>query len=208
MRRVDVEQRSIDWHNLRKGCVTGTTLKSAIGSAKVQQTLMNKIIAERMTELQIDDISSKHIDRGVDLEPMAKKAVIQNTGIEFIETGILESDDFDFFKVSPDAIYIEDDKIVGGLEIKCPASNTHVKYLRDNYVPEDYHCQVYAPFLMSDDVKWWLFVSYDDRNYEKPLFMYKAYRDYFGDPKSIKNDRNKLKDFLRSVASEHESLSF
>ena len=59
MYKLDVEQGSYEWHKLRQGCVTGTTLKSALGTPKVQETLLNKLVAERMTEPQIDEINSK-----------------------------------------------------------------------------------------------------------------------------------------------------
>ena len=205
MRKVDVEQGSYEWHCLRQGKVTGTTLKSALGSPKVRQTLLYKLVAERMTEPQIADISSPDVIRGQELEPMARKAVVKKTGIEFTETGMLISDELPDFGISPDSIFEQDGKVVGGLEIKCPGSKKHIEYLIDGNVPKDYFHQVKAPFVMSDDIQWWYFASFDDRNYELPLFIKKVCRK---DLEEIEADRTELKSFLSDVEDAHTGLTF
>jgi hypothetical protein len=206
MRKIDVEQGSLEWHRLRQGKVTGTTLKSAIGSPKVQETLMYKIIAELMTEPQISDINSASVARGRELEPIARKAVEAKSGINFIETGMLISDDIEGFGMSPDGIFEDKDgKIIGGLEIKCPDSKTHIKYCIDGGLPKEYDDQVKAPFLMSDDIQWWYFASFDDRNYELPLFLIRISRDQW---EGIERDREKLKAFISSVSVKHAQITF
>jgi hypothetical protein len=205
MRRIDIEQGSYEWHCERQGKVTGTTLKSALGSPKVQETLMYKMIAERMTEPQIDDLNSPSVTRGRDMEPLARKAISRLTGIEFIETGMLASEDIEGFALSPDAIYEEGGKVIGGLEIKCPDSKKHIEYLIGNQLPKEYADQVKAPFLMSEDVQWWYFASFDDRNYELPVFLLKITRDDF---KAIDADQEKLKTFINRVNEKHAELTF
>jgi len=205
MRKINVEQGSYDWHCHRQGKVTGTTLKSALGSPKVQDTLMYKLIAERMTEPQIGDINSDAVTRGREFEPIARKAVIKKTGIEFTETGMLVSDDTEWFGISPDAIYEEGGKVVGGLEIKCPDSKKHIEYLINNKLPKEYVEQVKAAFIMSDDIQWWYFASFDDRNYELPLFLLKVTREDF---KEIHGDRKELKVFIDRVNEKHSEITF
>ena len=205
MRKVDCEQGSHEWHCLRHGRVTGTTLKSALGSKKVQETLMMRVISERMTEPMIDDINAPQVVRGKEMEPQARLAVIKHTGLEFAETGFLVSDEFDGFGFSPDGIYEQDGKIIGGIELKCPGSKNHVEYIFGNCVPADYEYQVKAPFIMSDDVQWWYFASYDDRNYQIPLFVTKVSR---AELKDIDADREKLKQFLADVKTRHAEIVF
>jgi len=205
LRKIDVEQGSLDWHILRQGRVTGTTLKSAIGSPKVQETLMHKLIAEMMTEPQIDDINSAAVTRGREIEPLARAAVIAETGIPFTETGMLVCDELPGFGVSPDAIFEDSGLIRGGLEIKCPDSKKHVEYLRAGVLPSEYDQQVMAPFILSDDITHWYFASYDDRNYQLPLFLIRIERDQFPD---IEKHREKLRAFIRRVHETHEELTF
>lgn len=206
MRKVDIDQGDREWHHLRWGLtVTGTEVKSALGSPAVQKTLLFNKVAQRMTEPQITELTSDAVTRGVELEPMARKAVIEATGIAFTETGMLISEDIPLFGMSPDAIYEEDGVVVGGAEFKCPNSKKHVEYLIGGVVPKEYYDQVKSPFLLSDDVQWWYFASYDDRNYEHPLFLLKVTREDF---KDIDGDRDKIKSFIKRVDDQHEALTF
>ncbi len=59
---------------------------------------------------------------------------------------------------SPDAL-IGDDETGGGLEIKCPLLKTHVKYLMEGKLPDDYKCQVHGSMFVTGR-KWWKFMSY------------------------------------------------
>ena len=205
MYKVDMEQKSLDWLRARHGNVTGTSLSSALGTPAVQKTLMYSLISERMTEVQICDLSTRAIDRGRGLEPFAIRATEDETGIQFTETGLLLNDAYPRFSISPDGIVEKDGVIVGGIETKCPNSNKHIEYLIKDEIPKEYLHQVKAPFIMSDDVKYWVFASFDDRNYERPLFVKTVTRDDFND---INECRAKLLNFLDVVNEVHMDLTF
>ena len=205
MYKLDIEQKSFEWLKARAGNVTGTSLGSALGTPAVQKTLMYSLIADRMTEVQMNDLSTPAIDRGNELEPFAIRATQDETGIQFIETGLLLDDKYPRFSISPDGIVEEDGVIVGGIETKCPNSKKHVEYLMKNEIPKEYLHQVKAPFIMSDDVKYWVFASFDDRNYERPLFIKTVTRDDFDD---IDECRAKLLKFLDVVNEGHMDLTF
>ena len=205
MYKLDIEQKSFEWLKARAGNVTGTSLSSALGTPAVQKTLMYSLIADRMTEVQMSDLSTPAIDRGNELEPFAIRATQDETGIQFTETGLLLNDAYPRFSISPDGIVEEDGVIVGGIETKCPNSKKHVEYLMKNEIPKEYLHQVKAPFIMSDDVKYWVFASFDDRNYERPLFVKTVTRDDFDD---IDECREKLLKFLDEVNEGHMDLTF
>ena len=206
MYKLDIEQKSFEWLKARAGNVTGTSLGSALGTPAVQKTLMYSLISDRMTEVQMNDLSSPAIDRGNELEPFAIKATSAEIAIDFEETGLLLDDKYPRFSISPDGIF-EDDKgvIVGGIETKCPNSKKHVEYLMKDEIPKEYLNQVKAPFIMSDDVTFWVFASFDDRNYERPLFVKTVTRDDFDD---IDECRAKLLKFLDVVNEGHMDLTF
>lgn len=223
MKELILEQGSIEWHNERAGRVTGTSMQSAIGarfdakkgawvisetaaSKKVQETLANKLIAERMTEVQIPDVSSAAIERGKELEPFAIDAAAKLKSIDYDICGMLICDDIPELGFSPDAVNRAGDLINGGLETKCPSSEKHVSYIRENQVPRDYFWQVLTPFICDDNVEWWDFVSYDDRNYEKPIFYIRTLRK--DHEELIQQARDALKKFLRYVREEHEKITF
>ena len=206
MYKLDIEQKSFEWLKARAGNVTGTSLSSALGTPAVQKTLMYSLIADRMTEVQMSDLSTPAIDRGNELEPFAIKATSAEIAIDFEETGLLLDDKYPRFSISPDGIF-EDDKgvIVGGIETKCPNSKKHVEYLMKDEIPKEYLNQVKAPFIMSDDITFWVFASFDDRNYERPLFVKTVTRDDFDD---IDECRAKLLKFLDVVNEGHMDLTF
>ena len=205
MYKVDIEQKSLEWLKARHGNVTGTSLSSALGTPAVQRTLMYSLVADRMTEVQPSSLSSPAIERGNELEPFAIKAVEAETGIDFAETGLLLNDIYPRFSISPDGIFEDDGVIVGGVETKCPNSKKHVEYIIKNEVPKEYLNQVKAPFIMSDAVKFWVFASFDDRNYERPLFIKTVTRADFDD---IEECREKLLKFLSVVNQNHIDLTF
>lgn len=220
MIELTVEQGSLEWHMERAGRVTGTSLQSALGAKyskpkdkwtlgdkKVQLTLSYELIAERMTEVQIVELNTAAVERGRELEPFAIKAVSKKKDINFEECGMLISEFHPEFGFSPDAIYkTTQGVIVGGLETKCPSSKKHIEYLINGVVPSEYYWQVLSPFICSDEILWWDFASYDDRNYECPLFCTRVHRDDVDE--HIKQAREILSEYLLEVRVKHEDLSF
>lgn len=220
MIELEVEQGSIEWHHERAGRVTGTSLQSAlgakysnpkkkwtIGDKKVQETLSYGLISERMTEVQIVELNTAAVERGRELEPFAIKEVSKLKKIDFLECGMLISEIHPEFGFSPDAVF-KDSKgvIVGGLETKCPSSKKHIEYLIKNELPSEYYWQVLSPFICSDDILWWDFASYDDRNYECPLFCIRIHRKDVEE--HVKQAREVLTEYLLIVKQTHENLVF
>ena len=206
MIELELEQGSLEWHQERAGRVTGTSLKSALGSKKVQETLTYELIAERMTEVQVIELNTPAVERGRELEPFAVEAARKETGEHYEECGMLICKEMQDFGFSPDAVIRRDGLIIGGLETKCPSSKKHVEYLIKNEIPKEYYHQVLAPFICSDDIEWWYFASYDDRNYEKPLFIIRVTREELRP--AIEKGKTDLKAFLKSVCDKHEDLVF
>ena len=219
MIELDLEQGSLEWHHERAGRATGTSLQSAIGAkyskpkkkwtlgdSKVQTTLMYELISERMTEVQVVELNTVAVERGRELEPFAIKATGKRTGEDYIECGMLISDLNPEFGFSPDAVVKKDGVIIGGLETKCPSSKKHIEYFINNEIPSDYYWQVLSPFVCSDDVQWWDFASYDDRNYECPLFVIRVNRSDI--EQHIKEARVILTEYFILVNQTHENLVF
>jgi len=220
MIELEVEQGSLEWHHERAGRVTGTSLQSAIGAKyskaknawtladkKVQETLSYALISERMTEVQIAELNTAAVERGRELEPFAIKAVEKKTGMNLLECGMLISENTPEFGFSPDAVFKDsNDVIVGGLETKCPSSKKHIEYFINNEVPPEYYWQVLSAFICDDNVLWWDFASYDDRNYISPLFYIRTHRKDVED--HINKARDILSDYLLSIRVKHENLTF
>lgn len=218
MHKINVEQGTIEWHEHRFGCVTGTRIQNAVGAKwdarkkqwklgdeKIQSTLMYELLSERMSQNEVDDFTSKAMDRGNELEPFAIKAASQENEIEYSTCGMLASD-IGFFKFSPDAIFESEGVISGGLETKCPSGKKHIEYILNDEIPREYFWQVIGPMILDDCVQWWDFCSYDDRNYERPIFIIRAEREEYSE--LINEAKDHLVKFLEKVEETHLGLTF
>lgn len=158
----DVLQRTPEWFALRCGRLTGScaadmlaTIKS--GEAAARRDLRLRLVCERLTGIaQEDGYVNGAMQRGIDCEPLARAAYEAHTGLLVSEVGFLAHDEL-LAGCSPDGL-VED----GLLEVKCPKSATHLRYLRQTHVPPEYLPQVLHTLWVSG-AAWCDFVSWDGR---------------------------------------------
>jgi len=152
----DIEQRSPEWHHIRKGKITGTQLKSIMGTPKARQDAIYEIIAERLT-IGIDDGDENAMDRGVRLEDTAIAEFELETGLKVDKTGFSQNDDNPMIANSPDG-WIGDS---AGIEVKCPGGKNHVKVWLTNKIPDEYYWQCVQYFVVNNELEDLYFVSYN-----------------------------------------------
>ena len=174
MRVYDMEQRSPEWHAIRKGVITGTRVKEVFASNNLK--LVDKLIGEKYSDADEDMISSAAIQRGIDLEPHARREYERYTGLEVDDLGFVLHADRDWHGHSPDGMVKVNSKHVIGIEIKCPNTSTHVRYIRMNKLPAEYRHQVYNMFLVNPDIERVDFISYDNRFTIKPIHIIPIHR--------------------------------
>ena len=160
------DQGSHEWHQIRIGKITGTRLKKML--AKDNLSLLDELIAEEETGLtDDDDFVSEEMQRGIDLEPLAIQEYSNITGNEVDHPCLIQSSEWPILMMSPDG-YIG---INGAVEIKCPKTKTHIKYIRQGKIPNDYKEQIWAYFMVNPDLQWLDFVSFDPRLTKKPIWI-------------------------------------
>jgi putative phage-type endonuclease len=116
-----------------------------------------QLVTERLTGQQQESFSSAAMQRGTDLEPVARMAYEATNG--FVDkAGFYKHSSIEWFGASPDGLVGDD----GLVEIKCPNSTTHVDYILYGKVPSKYQRQMLAQ-LACTGRKWCDFVSFDDR---------------------------------------------
>jgi hypothetical protein len=111
------------------------------------------------------------VQRGNALEDEARRYYEQRTGYEVTQVGFV-THDTGGFGCSPDGliyksrlcehagnITIVDDVPAHGLEIKCPMPETHMRYLLDGKLPDDYELQVHMSMAVTG-LNRWDFLSY------------------------------------------------
>jgi putative phage-type endonuclease len=170
------EQKSEAWHEARCGRVTGTRFKSLVAGTGTQtyKDLVTNMACEIITRKQEETYVSADMERGVELEPIARVFYSEITGIDVREMGFISPDDdtpyAEWIGISPDGVL--PDK--GLLEIKCPKFKTHLEYIEANKLPSEYKYQVQGQLFVTG-YDYCDFMSYADGM--KP-FIYRVFPDY------------------------------
>lgn len=172
MIEVKVEQGTPKWLKMRLGKITGTRLKEVFKSDNLP--LIDEMIAEIDSEEIEENYVNQSMQRGKDLEQVVKAIYEQVKDIEIDEVGFCLSEENDYLALSPDGF--TKDRL-GAIEIKCPSTKVHVKYIRMNKIPSEYLYQVYCYFLINQKLEWLDFISYDDRFNSRPMWIKRVKRE-------------------------------
>lgn len=166
------EQDSPEWHEMRAGKITGTRLGEIFKSNNL--SLMDELIAEFQTGECEYVPPNFAMRRGKELEPEAREAYEEVTGIKLIQVGFIQNSEYPFLGISPDGL---SEDHTHGVEFKCPSTKKHVQYIRQKQVPGEYKYQVLAFFINNEKLITHDFVSYDPRFTAKPIFIHRTTRE-------------------------------
>ena len=165
MQILELVQGSPEWFQARQGCLTASkaaacfTTTGKISTAGINNTA-NDIAMERAgyTE-EKEHFMSEAMQRGHDLEPVAREYLSEHLGCEIVQKGMFKSD-CGKYGFSPDGI-IENYKGEGmvGVEIKCPLNKAHIKHFLDGDIPFKYKVQMAYSAHISNMHKW-IYCSY------------------------------------------------
>lgn len=186
MRVVNCAQGSAEWFEAKCGNVSSSriaavdsylTRKSKNGGpgdeSGARKTLKMQIVVERLTGRHTDHYVSAPMERGVEMEPIARAEYEMYTNADVRLVGYVLHPTIEWAGCSPDGIAGKD----GLIEIKCPNSTTHLDYLIAGVVPELYRKQMMWQMACTGR-EWCDFVSYDDRLPLKyQLFIERMTRD-------------------------------
>jgi putative phage-type endonuclease len=154
-----MDQQTDEWINARLGSATASRMNDALAGSETaaRRGYLIQLVTERLTGQQQESYNSAAMQRGTELEPVARMAYEATNG--FVDkAGFYKHPSIEWFGASPDGLVGDD----GLVEIKCPNSTTHVDYILENKVPTKYKRQMLAQ-LACTNRKWCDFVSFDDR---------------------------------------------
>ena len=193
------EQGSVDWMIARAGIPTASefdnllTPELKIRTGQMPQSYLNKKLAEAWQGGPMASLNTFDMEQGRILEAEA----IPFYELEFNETvqrvGLCTTDD-GRVGCSPDGLIGDD----GGIEIKCPAIQTHIGYLRNGELPKEYAPQVHGSLYVTGR-KWWKFLAY--RRHMPPLVLTIARDDAV-----MKTIHQALSEFLEDFDMEFQKL--
>ena len=174
---LDCEQGSDERLNVRLDIPTATETENIVTAtgkkSSGQIKYMAELIEESILGLQDNTFRSNFMERGNQLEPLARSAYEFITGNDVIQVGGVYLDEHKEVMVSPDGLIPELKK---GLELKCPKMSTHIRYLLEGGVPAEYIVQVQANLWVTG-YDTWDFVSYCPEYQKQTIYLYTAKRD-------------------------------
>ena len=135
MKKLQVNQRSPEWEQLRKTAITGSVLKNLMGTPRARQEAIYEVIAERLTVgVESDEEYENPMARGTRLEPDAIAEYEFLTGKKVERVGFCQSEENEAIAQSPDG-YIANTNDTEAIEVKSMGGKNHVKLWLTNEVP-------------------------------------------------------------------------
>lgn len=177
---IDCIQGSAEWFEARVGRVTASRVRDALtmlkrdgSSSAAREKYKIDLLTEILTGKPVEHYVSPAMDFGTEYEPIARGAYEMKMGVEVEQIGFVVHPTISRAGASPDGLVGDD----GLVELKVPNGTTHLQYLIDDVVPEEYAMQMFWQMACTGR-KWCDFVSYDPRIPEDfSLFVKRLNRD-------------------------------
>jgi hypothetical protein len=157
------------WQQLRLARLTASDAQAIATAGVGLDTLVLKKVAEKLTGKAPEGYTNGDMERGHELEMMARNAYELETGNLVKEVGFCELDEYT--GCSPDGFIGED----GLVEIKCKADHTFVQAMLDHKPEAGHFWQVQMQMWITER-KWCDYVVFNP-NFPKPLIVIRVDRD-------------------------------
>jgi len=161
-------QGSDEWLEDRKGKLTASNAQAISANGKGLETYVYTLLSEKYSSNN-EKYTNEDMERGNELEAMARKLYELEKDVEIKEVGFIEMDEFS--GASPDGLIGED----GLVEIKSPNDKNHFFIVSTEKIETKYIWQMQMQMLVTDR-KWCDFVSFNP-NFEKDLVIIRVERD-------------------------------
>lgn len=197
-----MQQQSEAWFSARLGKVTASRVKDVMAKGRgkepsaTRRNYMMQLLCERLTGQKEEGFTSAAMQRGNELEPMARLAYELMQDCEVQEVGLILHPTIEGFGASPDGVILLPSG-KGGLEIKCPNTAQHIAVLQSGKHDPQYEWQMLAQMACAE-LEWVDFVSFDDRLPEE--LQYACFR-FERDEKRINEMESAVVEFLEELAA-------
>jgi len=162
MKIITGKQGSWEWHQARLGKPTASRIAAIITptgrptTGAARRTYALELVAERITEHVAEHYVSAAMERGKELEGVARVWYELRTGRRVEQVGFCLAD-CGLTGASPDGLCGED----GGIEVKCPLLPNYIDILSSGEIPGDWLMQMHHCLYVTRRA-WWDFVLYTD----------------------------------------------
>ena len=171
-------QGSNEWIKIRCGKVTASRVADVMARTKTgysasRDAYMTQLVLEVVTGQKADSFSNSAMEWGTAQEPYAISAYQARESVLVEEVGFVPHPTIERAGASPDGLV----GLFGGIEVKCPNSNTMMETILTGNVPNKYFIQMQMQMACTGR-EWCDYVVFDPRFPPKAqLFVKRVNRD-------------------------------
>jgi putative phage-type endonuclease len=194
----DIVQGSPEWMALRVGKIGGSRVADLLtegrnGESLTRRKYKNELIRERLTGRKLDTYKTPAMQRGIDLEPMARAWYEVHNNVFVDQVAIVLHPTIEGAQCSPDGL-VGDNSLI---EIKIPNPENHLdNILTGGKQLEQYYDQVMWQLACMPEREFCDLVSFDP---EMPDHLQGFVKRIYRDDEYIKNMENKVISFLQEI---------
>jgi len=168
---MESNQGTQEWFEIRKGKLTASHAQQIGNNGKGLNTYIHELMAEYYSTQEKEQLTNKHIERGLELEPIARDIYELETGDTVTQTGFIELNEY--AGCSPDGLIGEN----GLIEIKCINDTDYFRHLLYGIEEVDtkYLWQVQMQMLVTNR-NWCDLVVYNP-NFSQSLIIFRIEKD-------------------------------
>lgn len=202
-----MEQRTNEWYKSRLGKVTASAVYNILdtNSKGVHKKKYNdykmQLITARLTQQPIITPATAAMQWGIDHEAdaISTYSFIYDTDVQ--ACGFIDHPTINNAGASPDGL-IDDD---GLIEVKCPNSLTHTKFLLDDEINPEYIAQMQFQMACTNR-QWCDFVSFDPRFTGEAMHLSYKVKRINRDDEYIANMEQQVIKFLAEIDEEIKKI--
>lgn len=159
----NMEQRSDEWFAIKKGKASASRAQAIGNGGKGLENYVIEIMAEYYSIAERENYINEHMQRGIELESIAKQVYELEHDCEVREIGFAEYNEY--IGCSPDGLVGKD----GMIEIKCPCDRIYLGILINEKIDSGYvwQCQMNMLILKR---KWCDLIFYNP-NFKKSMYI-------------------------------------
>ena len=194
-----IVQGSPEWMSLRVGKIGGSRIAYLLtegrgGESLIRRKYKNELIRERLTGRKLDTYKTPAMQRGIDLEPMARAWYEVHNNVFVDQVAIVLHPTIEGGQCSPDGIVESTNSLI---EIKVPNPENHLDNILTNGKQlEQYHDQVMWQLACMPEKEYCDLVSFDP---EMPDHLQGFVKRIYRDDEYIKEMENKVILFLQEI---------
>ena len=195
----DIVQGSPEWMALRVGKIGGSRIADLLtegrnGESLIRRKYKNELIRERLTGRKLDTYKTPAMQRGIDLEPMARAWYEVHNNVFIDQVAIVLHPTIEGGQCSPDGLCDATNSLI---EIKIPNPENHLdNILTQGKQLEQYYDQVMWQLACMPEKEFCDLVSFDP---EMPDHLQGFVKRIYRDDEYIKMMEDKVILFLQEI---------